>query len=105
MLDLDKKEKNMMILTMIMTSVNRDTMTSRSKKKNEERLKTRMMDFYFENKKICRDTFMYLFGVSKNLLYALKMHYLENGLSPRCSRHSKFSFIYWYILCCQNVLK
>jgi hypothetical protein len=61
----------------------------RKKGSNVERKQTRMRDFYFEQRQLCRFGFIFLFNTSLRVFTALKKHYLENGITPRARKSGK----------------
>ena len=83
---LTRGEKDILLLGMICAHINTSSTTVRQKKKkgtNVERKQTRMRDFMYEQRRLCRFGFFYLFDTSLGTFTTLKKHYLEHGLIPR----------------------
>jgi hypothetical protein len=76
-------EKDLLLLGIISCSINLTEMTLSKKQKNVRRKKNRIRHFFYEHRRICRDTFMYLFDISKIKLQNLREWYATNGLIPR----------------------
>lgn len=83
MAELTRGEKDILILSMICSHVNRSEMTMRQRQKNEPRQRSRMREFMFEDKRVCRFGFIYLFDTSLRTFNTLKKHYEQHGLVPR----------------------
>lgn len=86
MAELTRSEKDILLLGMICAHINTSATTVSQKRKkgtNLERKLTRMRDLTYEQRRLCRFGFFYLFDTSLGTFTALKKHYLENGLIPR----------------------
>ena len=84
--ELTLQEKDILLLGVISCSINASDTTLKTRKKNEKRKLCRIRYFYYEHKRICRDTFLFLMDISKGKLNNLKKWYLEHGLVPRKKR-------------------
>ena len=65
-MELEPKEKEMLLLGMISQAIRDSKMMERSKQKNTERKKPRLK-WCYGSKKICKETFLYLMDISRNL--------------------------------------
>ena len=84
-MELELKEKEMLLLGMISQAIRDSKMMERSKQKNTERKKPRLK-WCYGSKKICKETFLYLMDISRNLLYPLIVHFRKHGLVPRTKK-------------------
>lgn len=85
MAELTSDEKDMLLLGIISCVTNISGTTECSKRaKDDKHERQRQRSYYMKNgKKVCRDTFMFLYSISKNKLTALGKWYREHGLVPR----------------------
>ena len=81
--ELTLQEKDILLLGVISCSINASDTTLKTRKKNEKRKISRIRYFYYEHKRICRDTFLFLMDINKGKLNNLKKWYLEHSLVPR----------------------
>jgi len=73
----------LLLLGIICASINASKETLSMKKLKVGRKATRIRYFYYEHRRICRDTFLFLMDISKDKLTNLKKWYLANGIYPR----------------------
>jgi hypothetical protein len=100
MCELSRTEKDMLILAIICTHLSTSETTLRTSQKNVKRKRTRLRELHFENKRMCRETFCFLFDTSRETLNVYKKHYLKNGLVPRELKAGKQDSLLYFILFC-----
>ena len=98
MKELTNAEKDLVLLGMICSSINATPMTLTEKQNNNWRKASRMRWYYYEHRRICRDTFLFLMDISRDKLTNLKKHYLENGLVPRRKKSGKLRCLIVFII-------
>ncbi|XP_011662879.2 uncharacterized protein LOC105437692 [Strongylocentrotus purpuratus] len=81
--ELTEFEKDLLLLGIISSSINDGNMTQGKKSKPMERKNTRMRNFCYGQKRICRYTFFYLMEIGPQKFTNLKKWYASNGLIPR----------------------
>lgn len=79
-------EKDLVLLGILSCSINATKNTLRTNRRNVSRKKNRIRFFFYEHKRICRDTFLYLMDISKGKLDNLKDWYIKHGMVPRKKR-------------------
>ncbi|KAI0237073.1 hypothetical protein LSAT2_012447 [Lamellibrachia satsuma] len=82
-MEMTPSEKDLVLLGVISCSINTADTTLSKTQPATERKKNRIRAFSYAHRRICRDTFLYLFNMSNNHLNAVKKHFKENGLVPR----------------------
>ena len=81
--ELTAYEKDLLLPRIICASINASEETLSMKNLKVGRKATRIRYFYYEHRRICRDTFLLLVDISKDKLTHLKKWYLANGIYPR----------------------
>ncbi|KAI0228786.1 hypothetical protein LSAT2_020782, partial [Lamellibrachia satsuma] len=76
--ELSAYEKDLLLPGIICASINASEETLSMKKLKVGRKATRIRYFYYEHRRICRDTFLLLVDISKDKLTHLKKWYLAN---------------------------
>ncbi|KAK7487249.1 hypothetical protein BaRGS_00021477, partial [Batillaria attramentaria] len=81
--DMERGEKDMMILGLISSCIRNGLMTECRKRKSQTMRQKSRSSFIFNGRHVCHSSFLKLLGISANKVKALQDHYQEHGLEPR----------------------
>lgn len=80
---MEKKDLDFILLSQIRNHIHRSEETIKSRRPTQKKRMNYRLDYFHENQKICRDTFMFMHAVFKDRLTALISHYIVNGVTER----------------------
>ena len=86
--EMDHNELDMHILGKIESDIHDGASTSKTKVKSQTKRQRTRLTFRQKGNIICRDTFMYIHGISKDNLNNLKSHFLSHGCQQRVHGNS-----------------
>jgi len=103
---LSKDELDMVLMGSIMSTVNIGDKIHDGRHKPAKRQRV-TINFMHEGNKVCKKTFLFLYGIGKKRLQAVKSHYKTNGLEQRehgNKRNSPHNYSYDQILAVHKFL-
>ena len=83
MIEMTSEEKDMYLLGVVSCSLNNSPLTLSTNLKNDGRVKNRLRSFYYGYRRICKETFLFLYDISRNKLTRVSDHFSSFGCVPR----------------------